>query len=157
LNKLRTTAESKKTEYVSAIGTLQSKLKSTQNSLTSVQGDLTSATSSIAGTVSQGISSSLTLQKENVKKQLSETEKLIAKYEEEHNSQKVQDLYTQKSELQKQQEELNDNNNSTYAKAFSSGLSRGLNYIKIGEKDKNIADYDAIWTKLENAKAKTQG
>ncbi len=157
LNRLESDANSKKAEYISALETLQDKLKATKNSLTTVQGDIISATSSLTNTVTQGISSSLTLQRQNVEKQLSETDKLISEYEKQYDAQKVQELYSQRSELQKQYEELSDNNNSEYAKAFSSGLSSGLNSIKIGEKDKNIADYDSILSELDNAKSTTQG
>lgn len=156
LSSLKADADAKKSEYIAAIGTLQSKLKASQNSLTAVQSDLTSATSTIAGTVAQKISSALKLQKENINNQLKETEKLIEKYESEHDAQAVQELYRQQAELLKQKDELSDNKNSEYAESFSDGLSKGLNSIKVGNKDKNIADYDTKWQALENARTITR-
>lgn len=152
LDKLKSAAETKKSEYESAIGTLQGNLKATKSSLNEVQGSLTSAVGSISGTVSQGISSSLTLQKQSIQDQLKSTNKSIEKCKESQNSEMLQALYEERDKLLKQDKELSENDNAKYASAFTDGLKKGLNSIKVGEKDVNIADYDYAWDKLESIK-----
>lgn len=161
LEKLKTDADKKKGEYISAIETFQDKLNSTRDSLNKAQGALSSATSKLVSTAGTVASSVYTIREENQKAQINEVQGKIDEMEAgPHNSdnyvESLEALYLQKAELENSHDSHKDNNTDKYAKSISEGFSKGFETIKIGEKDVNIATYDKKWEQLESVKRTVQ-
>lgn len=156
LSSLKSTADTKKAEYISAIGTLQSKLKDSKSALIKVQGDLTSATTSITDAVTQGVDTYVTVTQESIESDIKTNNKLIEKYKEEDNNDALEALTSENERLEKEKKELKENSNQDYAKALSGGMTSAMNSIKIGSKEIEVSEYDTIWGKLNDAKTTTQ-